>query len=78
MKLKAKSLLLQTKRIKVENPMDFLRFMDFFYRRLLAQRMYIRLSLANDDSPSNLSISQIKESVSKAFSLLIQTHKIWR
>jgi hypothetical protein len=78
MKLKAKFLLLQTKRIKVENPVDFLRFMDFFYRRLLAQRMYIRLSLANDDSPSNLSISQIKESVSKAFSLLIQTHKIWR
>ena len=36
-------------------------FMVFFYRRLLARRMLIRLTLANDASSSNLPIPFIKQ-----------------
>ena len=35
--------------------------MVFFYRRLLARRIYIRLTLANDASSSNLPIPLIKQ-----------------
>ena len=46
--------------MRKSNKVEILRissfFMVFFYRRLLARRIYIRLTLVNNASYSNLSI----------------------